>query len=871
MEKTGLRKGDLTMNFDWKKFDTTFLIDIIENSDLPEKTKQLVKENTDDKDYIVNKFIRICNQPDKQFIMKYRPIIEQKVLKHYKGEVSKICRALNIHGATHNERQIKMTKKATSASLIGAYIRALYSINGFDVELNEFSKFRSSVAVNMKETLAEDISLYDFQKDVLENIKNHFINKNKDSGIVVMPTGSGKTRTATYFLIKEMVSRGYQILWIAHRHMLINQAADCFYRFAGLAKMETPDIKDYTVSCISGEHMNIKQVGKSEIIVASIGSVSRSKEHLKRILKNKVMIVIDEAHHSLAPTYKNTINLIKKCRKNTKLLGLTATPVRANEKDSQKLLEIFDNNIISNIAMSDLITKGILAEPEFEHIKTGENFEPEITLDEEKLIKRYGELPESLVSKIASSNSRNKIILDQYLKNKEKYGKTLIFALNVFHCRFLYEELIKAGIKAGLVYSGKEDNSKVINMFKDNKFDVLVNVNIMTEGTDVPDVRTVFLTRPTSSEGLLMQMIGRGMRGKSAHGTEIVNIVDFNDSWNTFNKWLNPEWLILDEKGENEKIPESARRKTDYVEYEWSLCQEIYKAMKFKAIEYDSEISLPVGWYTLVDEDGEFQRMLVFENQIKGITEMTKDRPLWKKDLSVTAEDLIKKYFGGFCFVPSVRDIELLIDNTRNMDMPPSLHKFINRKKIDPYYVATEAEKNGVNVMELGPKLYEENSTIRDLYSSKEAYTMELCKALIYKNKKHYQGLSVEELPEELIPFDRTPYYDLPELVSEVKKEMFGGEFDGIKSIEWTDRAYRVYYGVHQENDGVHTIKINSVLNSRDVPKEVVKFVIYHELIHRDNMSHNKEFRKKEHEYPGYEECEHFLYDNMNKFDIAEW
>ena len=859
------------MSFDWTKFDTTFLIDVIEASDLSQKAKQQAKENADDKEYVVSKFINVCSQPDKQFIMKYRQIIEQKVLKHQRSEVSKICKALNIQGVTHNERQVKMSKKATSASLISAYIRALYNISGLDIELNEFSKFKSTIAINMKETSAEDVPLYDFQKDVFANVKKHYIINDNLSGMIVMPTGSGKTRTATYFLIKEMISSGYQILWIAHRHMLIDQAADCFYKFAGLSKMENPNIKDYTISCISGEHMNIKQVGKSEIIVASIGSICRSKEHLRRILKNKVMVVIDEAHHTLAPTYKNTINFIKKCRKSTKLLGLTATPVRANEKDSQKLLEVFDNNIISNISMSDLIAKGILSEPEFEHIKTGENFEPIITLDEEKLIKKYGELPESLISKIASSNSRNKVILNQYLQNKDRYGKTLIFALNVLHCRFLYEELTKAGVKAGLVYSGKEDNTKVINMFKDNKLDVLVNVNIMTEGTDVPDVQTIFLTRPTSSEGLLMQMIGRGMRGKQAQGTESVNIVDFNDSWNIFNKWLNPEWLILDEKGETEKIPEYAKRKTDYIEYEWSLCQEIYKSLKFKTEKFDCEICMPVGWYTLVDEDGEFHRMLIFENQIKGITEMTRDRSIWKNDFSITADDMIKKYFGGFCFTPSIRDMELLIDNTRNMDMPPSLHKFINRKKIDPYYVAIEAENSGENVMELGPKLYEENQTIRDLYSTKEEYTMELCRALIYKNKKHYLGLNVEELPEELIPFDRTPYYELSELVSEVKNEMFGGEFDGIRSIDWTDKAYRTYYGLHQETDGIHTIKINSVLNSKDVPKEVVKFVIYHELIHRDNMSHNKEFRLKEHEYPNYEECEHFLYDNMTNFDISEW
>ena len=77
----------------------------------------------------------------------------------------------------------------------------------------------------------------------------------------------------------------------------------------------------------------------------------------------------------------------------------------------------------------------------------------------------------------------------------------------------------------------------------------------MTEGMDVPDIQTVILTRPTQSEGLLMQCIGRGMRGhKADKGTENVNIIDFHGKWSVFKKWLNPEWLIADEcEGYNSK------------------------------------------------------------------------------------------------------------------------------------------------------------------------------------------------------------------------------------------------------------------------------------------------------------------------------
>ena len=101
---------------------------------------------------------------------------------------------------------------------------------------------------------------------------------------------------------------------------------------------------------------------------------------------------------------------------------------------------------------------------------------------------------------------------------------------------------------------------------------------------------------------------------------------------------------------------------------------------------------------------------------------------------------------------------------------------------------------------------------------------------------------------------------------------MFGGVFDGIKSIEWTDKPYTTYYGIHNKSDdGVRTIKINSILNSKDVPREVVKYVIYHELLHRDYWPHDKAFRAKEHEYPNYAELDYFLDGHMTKFNILEW
>ena len=86
--------------------------------------------------------------------------------------------------------------------------------------------------------------------------------------------------------------------------------------------------------------------------------------------------------------------------------------------------------------------------------------------------------------------------------------------------------------------------------------------------------------------------------------------------------------------------------------------------------------------------------------------------------------------------------------------------------------------------------------------------------------------------------------------------------------ITWTPKACKSYYGKFYPDD--NSIKINCLLNSKSVSREVVKYVIYHELLHRDYPKHDAAFRAKEHKYPDYVGCEEFLYGKMRQFDIKE-
>ena len=273
--------------FDWTKFDMGVLRKIIREYGRDDFIRRAERCTEEDIDRISAMMNIICPYPDKNFIAKYKTVIEQGLLRNYPEILKDVFKVMRINRGSMNEKLAALYAKPVSSNLASCYIRALQRISGLNVPMNEFSKFRYIVPVDLEKTQVEEVPLYDFQKEAQEAMKRHFLNENNDAGLLVMPTGSGKSRTATTFLIREMVSRGYQVLWIAHRYMLIDQAADCFEKFAGLVKIENPGQKEYRISCVSGEHQSLKQVVDSEIIVASISSLCRNKPHLNRVLRTR--------------------------------------------------------------------------------------------------------------------------------------------------------------------------------------------------------------------------------------------------------------------------------------------------------------------------------------------------------------------------------------------------------------------------------------------------------------------------------------------------------------------------------------------------------------------------------------------------------
>lgn len=403
--------------------------------------------------------------------------------------------------------------------------------------------------------------LYPHQVDALQKL-NEVLNKERYSGLLVLPTGGGKTMTAIRWALRNVINQNKKVLWIAHRHELLNQALRTVQNNA--YRDVIPDKKEIKFRVISGLHdrpVNIKV--DDDFIIASKDSLNHGSQYLLKWIEansNNIVLIIDEAHHATAKSYRNLIEILEKHnRNNLHILGLTATPYRTSESEKGLLKQLFKDGITYGIDLKTLISRKFLSDPIFEEINTKIDIGKDLTDKDIKNIQAFDNLPEDVATEIAVNGERNYLIVNHYIENQQKYGKMLLFAININHAIALNGVFKAKGISSDFVissikdlYTGvsvsNEENEVKIKKFREGLTQVLINVNILTEGTDLPTIQTIFLTRPTTSTVLMTQMIGRALRGVSVGGTEKAFIVSFIDDWKDKIAWVNPEKLIEYEK-----------------------------------------------------------------------------------------------------------------------------------------------------------------------------------------------------------------------------------------------------------------------------------------------------------------------------------
>ena len=443
------------------------------------------------------------------------------------------------------------------------------------------AKSKEMVAVSSSGTVfarrdTPAIFFYEHQTQAMECLDR--INKLPSfSTLVVLPTGGGKTLTASVWLLKNAIAKGFKVLWLAHRQMLLDQATDAFKRNAYEAYL--PRVSSFRYRIVSGAPSHSRAIDirpDDTLLVVGKDSIGQNLEILGKWLKGEetVFVVVDEAHHATAKTYRRILDCVAKYVPNVKTIGLTATPMRTAKEEAGLLSKIFrdgikngrvvrgDVGIAYQVSLKELIGKQILARPNLgEPVSTDIDFGESLGLDAMERIQRLDILPDDIAEDMAKNAARNKLIVDTYLKGRRKYGQTIVFALNRNHAHHLRAIFAKAGVKAGVVISSLRDmgtgasidrgeNARIIAEYKAGQLDVLINVNILTEGVDLPKTKSVFLARPTVSKILMTQMVGRALRGVKAGGTAEANIVAFIDNWHDRLSWVNPESVF--EEGDAE-------------------------------------------------------------------------------------------------------------------------------------------------------------------------------------------------------------------------------------------------------------------------------------------------------------------------------
>lgn len=346
--------------------------------------------------------------------------------------------------------------------------------------------------------------LRDYQLECLNAINDRY-RQGIRRQLISLPTGSGKTvifaEFPRYFRMKR------QMLVLAHRAELLDQACDKI-------KQANPDLK------VEIEQADRTADPESDVVIASVPTLGRKdSSRLKDLNPDRFfLIVVDEAHHAAAESYKRILKHLKLFDPNTPklLVGFTATPKRG---DGVGLNEVFQEIAYSR-SLPEMIQAGYLSPVAGYRVETD--------VDLSRVRTRMGDFVTAQLSSAVNVEQRNSIIIEvfqKYLNGRQ----TLCFCVDVAHARNVAEEFNKRGIPAAAV-SGDMDMNKragILADFSNGKINVVANCMVLTEGYDEPSVEGVILARPTKSSLLYTQMIGRGTRLHP--GKENVTIIDIVD------------------------------------------------------------------------------------------------------------------------------------------------------------------------------------------------------------------------------------------------------------------------------------------------------------------------------------------------------
>jgi superfamily II DNA or RNA helicase len=387
-------------------------------------------------------------------------------------------------------------------------------------------------------------SLHDYQEFVTGRIKDELIRGRLGRAMVSLPTGAGKTRVAVQALVEEIRDGSLRgpIVWIAQSDELCEQAVESWtfiWRALG-----------------PGHRMSVGRLwGTNDVAEATDGFqlVVATPDKLDTKIGNAdydwltepSVVVVDEAHTSVAPSYTRVLAWLGRgrARKGSEvLLGLTATPFRnTNVAETKRLVDRYDGvrldqGAFAGEAYAELQARGVLAKVDHRLL---EGAAVSFTAADTEQMDKLRTIPSNVMNKLAADADRNRRIVESVAGLPADWT-ALLFATSVDNAMALAALLTHRGVPA-VAISGTTDPAArrhYIQEFKAGRIRVITNYNVLTQGFDAPAVKAVYVTRPTFSANVYQQMIGRGLRGPLNGGSEEVLIVNVKDNFQQFGDQL---------------------------------------------------------------------------------------------------------------------------------------------------------------------------------------------------------------------------------------------------------------------------------------------------------------------------------------------
>lgn len=390
---------------------------------------------------------------------------------------------------------------------------------------------------DQSQSLAEK---YDsFQSPAVDAVVRDFSVSPSGRFLLVIPTGGGKTFTAVKAICalfdQEILSSDQdQVLWIAHRIELVEQAEEAFKRFCSISS---------TVASAS----NVK----FEMVSQLVGSLANPKFKI---------VIIDEAHHSAAISYQAAFG-----KSDLGILGLTATPSRHDGLPLEFERESF------SIGFPELVKKGIILRPQI------------ITIDGESY--DFDSFRDADLENL-NNDIRNQKIVDAISANLEKFKKIIIFAGTRNHAESLWQLLVDSGLQShyesisfvdGTSNSRGQIRKDFIEQEKHFQRSILVNVQVLTEGYDDPTVNTVFMVAPSQSKLYYMQAVGRAIRRDPNDLAKQAYVVEVSDDLPNIRYRIDNRWLFSD-------ISDALEPAVRDVEYELNVNEALTKVFDEESV-----------------------------------------------------------------------------------------------------------------------------------------------------------------------------------------------------------------------------------------------------------------------------------------------